>query len=112
MDSEITNYANGADDSDLEVMEHLLRGDPTNLSLLEWIAFLHYTRSNHNRAIDLYRQLIALDSKNEGHYYYLANSYYKVDEVKQALEYWSKVIEISPNSKFAFKARRLYKKHA
>lgn len=112
MEAEITNYANAADEADLDAMENLLRGDPTNLSLLEWIAFLHYTRDNYERAIELYLQLIALDCKNEAHYYYLANLYFKTSQLQQALTNWSKVIEVSPNSKFAFKARQLYYKHS
>ena len=103
----MTKYAKCADTEQLEQAEKLIQEEPDNLSLVEWVAFLHYTNQNFKRAIELFSKLVKVDSKNEGHLYYLANSLYKTSQLAMARMYWRKVISTNPDGKFADKARGL-----
>ena len=103
----MTKYAKCADTEQLAQAEKLIEEEPDNLSLVEWVAFLHYTNQNFKRAIELFSKLVKVDSKNEGHLYYLANSLYKTSQLAMARMYWRKVISTNPDGKFADKARGL-----
>ena len=103
----MTQYAKCADSEELKHAEQLIEEDPENLSLLEWVAFLHYTNGNYERSIELFKKLVKMDAKNEGHLYYLANSLYKVQKLTLARMYWKKVIMTNPEGKFAEKSRGL-----
>lgn len=108
----ITNYAKASDPSELAKMEELLEKDPNSIPLLEWIAFMYYTSDNLERAVELYERLVKLQGDNEGHHYYLANLYRKLDKIEQAVEHWRKVLALNPQGKFADKVRRLLQNHA
>lgn len=108
----ITNYAKASDPTELAKMEELLAKDPESIPLLEWIAFMYYTSDNTARAVELYERLVRLQADNEGHHYYLANLYKKLNKVDRAIQHWRKVMALNPQSKFADKARRLLQENA
>jgi len=108
----ITRYASTSDQTDLEQAERLLQEDPQNVALLEWVAFLNYTSGNFPRAVEQYRKLIDLDSRNEGYYYYLGNLYLKIRDVAHAVDLWRQAVAVGPLSKFGAKARQLLQMYA
>ena len=100
----LTKYTSGSGDGIPEV-EKLLEGDPNNVDLLDWLAFMYYSNENIDKAIETYQRALAIKSDNENQHYYLANSYYKKGKMSEARKEWSEVIRLNPSSKIAKNAQ-------
>ncbi len=100
----LTKYTSGSGEGIPEV-EKLLEGDPNNVDLLDWLAFMYYSNDNIDKAIETYQRALAIKSDNENQHYYLANSYYKKGMMSNAKKEWSEVIRLNPSSKIAKNAQ-------
>lgn len=100
----LTKYTAGTGEGINEV-EKLLEGDPNNVDLLDWLAFMYYSNNNIDKAIETYKRALSIKSDNENQHYYLANSYFKKSMMAEAKKSWSEVIRIKPNSKIAKNAQ-------
>lgn len=100
----LTKYTAGTGEGINEV-EKLLEGDPNNVDLLDWLAFMYYSNNNIDKAIETYKRALAIKPDNENQHYYLANSYFKKQMTAEAKKAWSEVIRIKPNSKIAKNAQ-------
>ena len=100
----LTKYTSGSGEGIPEV-EKLLEGDPNNVDLLDWLAFMYYSNDNIDKAIETYKRALSLKSDNENQHYYLANSYYKKGMMSDAKKEWSEVIRLNPSSKIAKNAQ-------
>ena len=100
----LTKYTSGSGDGIPEV-EKLLEGDPNNVDLLDWLAFMYYSNENIDKAIETYKRALSIKHDNENQHYYLANSYYKKGMMSEARKEWSEVIRLNPSSKIAKNAQ-------
>ena len=100
----LTKYTSGSGDGIPEV-EKLLEGDPNNVDLLDWLAFMYYSNENIDKAIETYKRALSIKSDNENQHYYLANSYFKKGMMSEARKEWSEVIRLNPSSKIAKNAQ-------
>ena len=100
----LTQYTAGTGEGIQEV-EKLLKSDPTNVDLLDWLAFMYYSNSDIDKAIETYKKALAIKDDNENQHYYLANSYFKKGMQAEAKKEWNEVIRIKPNSKIAKNAQ-------
>ncbi|MDD3147476.1 MAG: tetratricopeptide repeat protein [Candidatus Riflebacteria bacterium] len=100
----LTKYTAGTGEGINEV-EKLLEGDPNNVDLLDWLAFMYYSNNNIDKAIETYKRALSIKPDNENQHYYLANSYFKKQMMAEAKKAWSEVIRIKPNSKIAKNAQ-------
>lgn len=100
----LTKYTSGSGDGIPEV-EKLLEGDPNNVDLLDWLAFMYYSNDNIDKAIETYKKALSIKYDNENQHYYLANSYYKKGMMSEARKEWSEVIRLNPSSKIAKNAQ-------
>lgn len=104
IDGQITEYTEGSGEGIPDV-EAMLRADPGNVDLQDWLAFLYYTNNRLDEAIELYKKLISASHKPDAQYFYLGNVYYKKGLHQLAIEQWKKSLEISPNGANARKAQ-------
>ncbi|MEW6712253.1 MAG: tetratricopeptide repeat protein [Candidatus Riflebacteria bacterium] len=100
----LTKYTAGTGEGINEV-EKLLEGDPNNVDLLDWLAFMYYSNNNIDKAVETYKRALAIKPDNENQHYYLANSYFKKGMMAEAKKEWSEVIRLKPNSKIAKNAQ-------
>ncbi len=100
----LTKYTAGTGEGINEV-EKLLEGDPNNVDLLDWLAFMYYSNNEIDKAIATYKRALSIKPDNENQHYYLANSYFKKQMMAEAKKAWSEVIRIKPNSKIAKNAQ-------
>lgn len=100
----LTKYTAGTGEGINEV-EKLLEGDPNNVDLLDWLAFMYYSNNNIDKAIETYKRALAIKPDNENQHYYLANSYFKKSMNAEAKKEWNEVIRLKPNSKIAKNAQ-------
>ncbi len=100
----LTKYTAGTGEGINEV-EKLLEGDPNNVDLLDWLAFMYYSNNNIDKAIETYRRALSIKPDNENQHYYLANSYFKKSMTAEAKKEWNEVIRLKPNSKIAKNAQ-------
>jgi len=110
----MTNITAGTDE-DLTKVEALVAASPDDVDLKDWLAFRYFSQGHLEKAIKVYRELIASGSEKPEHHFYLGNALYKLDEVKEALAHWELVIRQDKNPKLAQKAalrlRGARKKH-
>lgn len=100
----LTKYTAGTGEGINEV-EKLLEGDPNNVDLLDWLAFMYYSNNNIDKAIETYKRALAIKPDNENQHYYLANSYFKKSMMVESKKEWNEVIRLKPNSKIAKNAQ-------
>jgi tetratricopeptide (TPR) repeat protein len=100
----LTKYTAGTGEGINEV-EKLLEGDPNNVDLLDWLAFMYYSNNNIDKAIETYKRALAIKPDNENQHYYLANSYFKKGMYAEGKKEWNEVIRLKPNSKIAKNAQ-------
>ncbi|PKL48003.1 MAG: hypothetical protein CVV42_11000 [Candidatus Riflebacteria bacterium HGW-Riflebacteria-2] len=100
----LTKYTAGTGEGINEV-EKLLEGDPNNVDLLDWLAFMYYSNNNIDKAVETYKKALAIKPDNENQHYYLANSYFKKSMLAEAKKEWNEVIRLKPNSKIAKNAQ-------
>jgi tetratricopeptide (TPR) repeat protein len=100
----LTKYTAGSGEGIQEV-EKLLEGDPNNVDLLDWLAFMYYSNNEIDKAIDTYKRALNIRPDNENQHYYLGNSYYKKNMMAEAKKSWSEVIRLKPTSKIAKNAQ-------
>lgn len=103
-DEILTKYTSGTGEGINEV-EKLLEGDPNNVDLLDWLAFMYYSNNNVDKAIETYKRALSIKSDNENQHYYLANSYFKKNMMAEAKKEWSEVIRLNPSSKISKNAQ-------
>ena len=99
----LTQYTSG-DGGGVEEMERMLKVDPDNLQLLDWLAFMYYSNDQVEKAIESYSRIIRLEPGNASQHYYLGNCYCKQGSLDKAREQWEEVQRLKPGSKYAQKA--------
>ena len=100
----LTYYRKGTGAGVDEIRE-LLKSDPDNRQLKEWLAFALYTNDLLDEAINTYLELIEGEDNDPISHYYLANCYFKGGYPDAAKEEWSRVVELAPDSTLAKKAQ-------
>ncbi len=99
----LTNYEKGSG-AGIEEIRELLRQDPENRQLKEWLAFSYYINDDYDEAIGLYLELIEENDTAPAPHYYLANSYYRNGYLEAAVEEWKRVVSICPDTMLGRKA--------
>ena len=59
----LTQYTSGTGEGISEV-EKLLEGDPNNVDLLDWLAFMYYSNNNIDKAIETYKRALSIKADN------------------------------------------------
>jgi hypothetical protein len=65
-----------------------------------------YNDRLYERAEQKFRDAIALDNSLALAYTYLGHTLYKLDRMEEAVRYWTRAVELSPDSEAASKARK------
>ena len=100
----MTNYTRGTATGIAEI-EKILKTDPSNRQVREWLAFAYYRNNHYESAVNTYLELIKGDPTDADSHYYLANAYYKLGNRTSAVQNWEKVIQLVPTSPKAKRAR-------
>jgi tetratricopeptide (TPR) repeat protein len=82
----------------------MLKNDPENLDLQDWLAFMLYTNNQLDEAIAIYKKLLGRNHKSETQHYYLGNAYCKKGLTQLAVEEWEQVVTLDPGGKLGKKA--------
>ena len=101
----LTSYSMGSA-TGVDEISKLLRSDPANRQLKEWLAFAYYRNNELKEAVKTYLELIEDDPADINSHYYLANSYFKLGYNAAAAKGWEKVQALAPNSPLAKKAQK------
>jgi len=104
----LTTYKKGTG-AGVDEIKELLKSEPDNRQLKEWLAFALYTNDMLDEAINTYLELIEVKDNDPISHFYLANSYFKAGYSDAAQEEWKRVSELSPDSAIAEKARNRIK---
>lgn len=99
----LTHYRKGTG-AGVEEIRELLKNDPDNRQMKEWLAFALYTNDMYDDAIGAYLELIETKEADPISHYYLANSYFRSGYVDAAREEWKRVIDLAPDSHLGKKA--------
>ena len=100
----LTTYKKGTG-AGVDEIKELLKSEPDNRQLKEWLAFALYTNDMLDEAINVYLELLEDKDGDPISHFYLANSYFKAGYSDAAQEEWKRVSEIAPDSAIADKAR-------
>ena len=60
-------------------------------------AEVYYTNSNYDKAIDMYKRVLATGKESGFLYYNLGNAYYKNNDIPSAILYYEKAKKLAPN---------------
>ena len=101
----LTSYSMGSA-TGVDEISKLLRADPGNRQLKEWLAFAYYRNNELKDAVKTYLELIEDCPSDVNSHYYLANSYFKLGYNSAAAKGWEKVQAIAPDSPLAKKAKK------
>ena len=88
----------------IEEIQKQLVDEPDNTKLLDWLAFMYYSNNQLVEAQETYKRLIQLAPETCSAYYYLGNTYFKMDDYQSAFSLWNHIIEHHADDKFASKA--------
>ncbi len=101
---EFTRYLKKVTEEDIARLEEVLRECPTDLDVLDWLAFAMYSAGRHDRAVELYERCIAIDPEVVSFHYFLGNSLWHVREHDRARAEWLRVLEMDSEGKFRTRA--------
>ena len=101
--TDFTDYAQ--DKTNVAEVEAALQKDPSNLSVVDWTAFINYTNGNFDRALELYQRVVELDPENLHAYYYVGNIYCRTGRYAEAAQHWRILLDRFPEHKLASKAK-------
>lgn len=101
---EFTRYLKKVTDEDIVQLEEVLRQNPSDLDVLDWLAFALYSAGRFQRASELYERCVSLDPGAPSFHYFLGNCYYRMDDRPKAAAEWNRVLEIDSEGKFRSKA--------
>jgi len=104
IDGQITEYTEGSGEG-IDEVRMMLKNDPDNVDLQDWLAFMLYTNNELDEAIELYKKLLSANHRPDNQHFYLGNAYYKKGLTKLAVEEWKRVVELDPESKMGKKAK-------
>ena len=84
----------------------MLREDPQNKKIKEWLAFEYYRNGEIDQAVRCYLELLEQSPDDSMARYYLGNCHFKLGNLDLAQASWATVIELAPGSSVARKAER------
>ncbi len=105
---EVTTYGEGSSASveeEIRQLDDLLEKNPDHLDVTEWLAFKLYSTGRYERAVQLYKRLIAKGHRPGVQYFYLGNTYFKMHDERRAAQSWGQTIALIPNDAKAQKAQ-------
>jgi len=105
-DEVVTHYQSSADPKLIERVREVMAQNPTELPLLDWIAFTLYSNNLLDESIEWYIKLFKAGSRQANHYFYCANALYKRGYVEKAAKLWQVAVKLEPGSVIARKAER------
>ncbi len=110
----VTTYQAGADDTIAEIqqLQDMLRQNPANLDIKEWLAFKLYSVGNFQEAESLFRELVAADHRAGVQNFYLGNLLAKTGREEEAVRCWRQTIQQIPKDVKAKKAKARIEKLA
>ncbi|MBI4870071.1 MAG: tetratricopeptide repeat protein [Candidatus Riflebacteria bacterium] len=101
---EFTRYLKKVTDEDITRLEELARENPTDLDILDWLAFALYSSGRYERAVQVYEQCISLEPDMASFHYFLGSSCYQMGAMDRAEAEWRRVMEMDHDGKFRSRA--------
>jgi Tfp pilus assembly protein PilF len=95
---------------ELEASSSSARNTGINVFLNIRIGYIYFEKKNYSQAIEYLERAVRMSSRNVEATYYLGLSYDKIGEKEKALTYFTKVLELAPQSEFAQEAEKKLKK--
>lgn len=94
----------------IEYLEKSEKRDPwmKKYTILPWtlIAYGYRDERRYDEAINIYKKITRIDPRNGEALFYLGRCYKDKGETEKATKEWTRCINISPNSKWAIRAKR------
>jgi tetratricopeptide (TPR) repeat protein len=102
----VTVYESGGGDEADEIsqLRGMLDKNPESHDIKEWLAFKLYSAGDTAEAERFFRDLIAADHRAGVQYFYLGNLLAKQGRKHEAIDCWTKTVELLPNDVKAKKA--------
>ncbi len=88
---------------DTEELLQMYKANPTNVNIMDCLAFKHYTNEQNEAALRIYKEIVALQPDNESAHYYMGNIYYRTKRLVAAMMEWKKVIALNQDPKLVEK---------
>ena len=92
------------DRSAVEEAETMLRNDPNNPTVLDWAAYIYFSKENYEKAVQLYDKALCLGFEKPGTYYYMGAAHRALGNNEQAKRVWTMLLKKFPLDKFSGKA--------
>lgn len=110
--SDPTPLAHGpASSSEISHAEELVRQQPDDLQVVEYLAFLYYGARRYPEAIELYRQLLAAEHRRPEQLFHLGNCYARVGDPIRARSHWRQCLSASPGPGLASRVHKRLEEH-
>ncbi len=100
----LTGYTAGTGDGVKDV-EELVRKEPMNVDLLDWLSFMYYSNDWFDSSMIAYQKLISLKPNSADAHFYLANTFFRLGKFPEAEKEWLEVMRLLPGKKLAGKAQ-------
>lgn len=93
------------DEEAIHEAEAALADDPENAKLLDWLAFMYYTHDQLDRATEAYKKLISRQPDSPDLFFFLANCFYKVNLLPEAIYCWDRSLGLGPSERVQERAQ-------
>lgn len=101
-------HSQGMLDSAISFYDKVLKLDPNYNPALKNMALVYWVKGNaelnmkqYNKALDFYNHALMFDKLNADIYTNLAITYYQLNQIEQAIDFFKKSTEINPNNKIS-----------
>ena len=92
------------DRSAVEEAEAMLKDDPNNPTVLDWAAYIYFSKKDYEKAVQLYDKALCLGFEKPGTYYYMGAAHRELGNNEQAKRVWTMLLKKFPLDKFSGKA--------
>ena len=99
IEHELLTVRGDSSSTQIEQLEKMVRNDPENVMLLDWLAFSCYRDEDFAKAISFYERLIKLQAPRDSDLYYLGSANLTLMRVDSAVAWWRRLAHEFPKSK-------------
>ncbi len=92
------------DRSAVEEAEAMLKEDPHNPTVLDWAAYIFFSKGDYDKAVTLYDKALCLGFEKPGTYYYMGAAHKALGNDEHAKRVWTMLLKKYPLDKFSGKA--------
>jgi tetratricopeptide (TPR) repeat protein len=100
-------YASNKNDLAIQYFDNALKADPTATDAIYQKALYIQNKKQYTKAIDIYKEMVPVDSKNERVFYNIGYCYFQIDSIDKAHKNFSIAIDLNPQYAEAYYNRGL-----